>query len=151
RCGRTMKDSMLPTELKLRIMNEVRQMPSPSRREVATRSAVLLSSAAAMPLVALFCLGLQFHDRPAALVVRTVGGALLATSAAAWVSMGRGGRALGRARVWLFTTMFAAPAAFVVWKLAASATYPGMTEPWSDRPGIRCFGLTLLFAAWPLA
>jgi hypothetical protein len=43
-----------------------------------------------------------------------------------------------------------APLAFLIWKVAASSGVPHMMDPWPTRPGLRCFAVTALFAAWPL-
>jgi hypothetical protein len=55
---------------------------------------------------------------------------------------------VGRARTRLLAMTIAAPLTFVVWKLLWSAQYNAM-DPWPDRPGVKCFALTVLLAAWP--
>jgi hypothetical protein len=143
---------MLDSDLKARIMESVRRRPSPPRQEVTLRSTALLVSAAMAPFLTVMLLGLKdgVEARPSSLVVSTVGGAIVATLLAAWVAIGRGGRVLGRPRVSLVSVTIAAPVLFVGWKLLWSTMYSGMTDVWSDRPGVRCLALTLLFAAWPL-
>ncbi len=143
---------MLSSDLKMQIMESIRRRPSPARGEAAVRSTLLLLAAAAGPLVAIGFIAANDHDpRPWSLVATTVFGAALATVVAAWIALGRGGHVLGRARVSLLATAIAAPVAFAGWKLAWSVMYPAMTEAWSERPGARCFALTLLFAATPFA
>ena len=42
------------------------------------------------------------------------------------------------------------PFAFLIWKVAGSSGVPHMMDPWPTRSGLRCFALTVLFAAWPV-
>jgi hypothetical protein len=143
---------MLDSDLKTQIMESLRARPSPVRGAAATRAALLLASAASVPLVAIGFIVANDHDpRPRSLVAVTVLGAVAATVVAAWVALGRGGRVLGRARVYLLATAVAAPIAFAAWKLGFSAMYPAMTDAWAERPGARCFLLTMIFAAMPFA
>src|SRR5258708_33531004 len=104
---------MLPSDLKSRVMDSIRQSPSPNRQQPRTRSTLLVASAVAIPIVMLMGIGLRPDDRPMSLVLRTALGGLLAAVVAAWIAMGRGGRALGRARVWLVASVLFGPAAFV--------------------------------------
>ena len=143
---------MLNSDLKMQIMESIQRRAAPARGEAAVRATLLLSAAAAGPLVAIGFIAANDQDlRLWSLVATTVCGAALATVVTAWIALGRGGRVLGRARVSLLATAIAAPVAFAAWKLAWSSMYPAMTEAWSDRPGARCFALTLLFAAMPFA
>lgn len=143
---------MTADELKARILEAARHRPSPSRPQVATRTAALLASAVALPAAVFLALGaLESGPRPVALVATTAAGTLAIALATVWVAFGRGGQMVGRPRAWLVALCAAAPAAFLAWKLLWSLRFPGGTDPWATRPGFRCLGLTLLLAAWPLA
>jgi hypothetical protein len=143
---------MMNGDLKTQVMESIRKRPSLARGEAKVRSMLLLASSAAVPVVAIAIIVANDHDpRPGSLVLSTVLGAALATIVAAWIALGRGGRVLGRARVHLLATVIAAPLVFAAWKLGFSAMYPAMTDAWVERPGVRCFALTLLFAAMPFA
>src|SRR5579859_2603726 len=143
---------MLNSDLKMQIMESIRKTPAPARGEGRARSMLLVASGAAVPLVAIGIIWANDHDpRPWTLVATTVLGAIFATVVAAWIAIGRGGRVLGRARVSLLATAVAAPIAFTIWKLAWSSLYPAMADAWAERPGARCFALTLIFAAIPFA
>jgi hypothetical protein len=137
-------------EVKARILEAARRQPAPPRSEVQRRVALTLATAVLVPLAAFFLVGAaRPGPRPLGLVLATSGGALGIALAAMWTAYGRGGQMLGRARGRLLAMTAAAPATFVIWKMLWSARYDHMTDEWATRPGIRCFALTVLFAAWP--
>ncbi len=142
---------MLTPDLKHRILAAAASEASPTRRQRVVGSAIRAVSALAVPLL-LFALvgGPRTGPRPLGLVATTA----LGTSAiAAWAlfeAFGRGPSMLGRTRGRLFAIAVIAPVAFLIWKVAASSYVPHMMDPWPTRPGLRCFAVTTLFAAWPL-
>jgi hypothetical protein len=137
-------------ELKSRILEAARQQPAPARQEIRRRVALTLATAVVVPVAAFLAVGaIRPGPRPLSLVLATSGGALGIALAAVWTAYGRGGQMLGRARSRLVAMTIAAPATFVLWKLAWSARYEHMTDEWATRPGLRCFALTVLLAAWP--
>jgi hypothetical protein len=142
---------MLAPDLKRRILAATISEPSPTRRQRLVGSAIRMASALAVPLL-LFVLvgGPRVGPRPLWLVAMTA----LGTSAiAAWAlfeAVGRGSSMLGRSRGRLMAAAAIAPVAFLLWKVAASWDVPHMMDPWPSRPGLRCFALTALFAAWPV-
>ncbi len=142
---------MLAPDLKHRILAATTSEASPTRRQLLIRSAILAASALAVPLL-LFTLvgGAQVGPRPLGLVLMTTLGTLAIAACALYVAFGRGRSMLGRTSGWLLSTAVIVPVAFLSWKVAASAGAPHMMDPWPDRPGLRCFALTALFAAWPV-
>jgi hypothetical protein len=137
-------------DLKSRIADTVRREPSPPRQELRRRMALTLAAAVVVPLLAFLVVGaVRPGPRPLALMLVTAGGTIGIALAALWTAYGRGGQMVGRARVRLLAMTVAAPAAFVLWKLLWSSEFDHMTDAWIERPGLRCFALTLLFAAWP--
>jgi hypothetical protein len=142
---------MLAPDLKRRILAATISEPSPTRRQRLIGSAIRMASALAVPLL-LFVLvgGPRVGPRPLWLVAMTA----LGTSAiAAWAlfeAVGRGSSMLGRSRGRLMAAAAIAPVAFLLWKVGASWDVPHMMDPWPSRPGLRCFALTALFAAWPV-
>jgi hypothetical protein len=137
-------------EMKSRILEATRRQPAAPRGEVRRRVAVTLAVSVLVPLATFLLVGsVRPGPRPLALVLATSGGALGIALAAVWTAYGRGGQMLGRARWRLLAMTVAAPATFVLWKMAWSARYEHMTDDWATRPGLRCFALTLLFAALP--
>lgn len=139
-------------DLKSRVLAAVTSERSPTRREHQIRAACRLASAVALP-VALFVGvgGPRIDPRPLALVAMTTLGCLAIAASALFVAVGRGSSMLGRSRRQLLGMAMLVPALLLLWKLAASSTVPSMMEPWPGRPGLRCFALTALLAAWPVA
>jgi hypothetical protein len=137
-------------DLKARILEAARRQPAPARGEVRRRVAITVTTAVLVPLAAFLAVGaVRPGPRPLPLVLATSGGALGIALAAVWTAYGRGGQMLGRTRGRLLAMTMAAPLTFVVWKMAWSSSYDHMTDDWATRPGLRCFALTMLFAAWP--
>ena len=142
---------MLTPDLKHRILAAAASEASPTRRQRIVGSAIRTASALALPLL-LFTLvgGARLGPRPLGLVAMT---ALGTSTIAAWAlfgAFGRGPSMLGRTRGRLLGTAVIAPVAFLIWKVVASSGVPHMMDPWPARPGLRCFAVTTLFAAWPL-
>jgi hypothetical protein len=143
---------MLEADLKRRILAATAAEPSPTSRQRVRRSAIRMASALAVPLLVFVLVGgPRFAPRPLGLVVMTALGAAGIAASALFVAVGRGSSMLGRSRGWLLGTAAIAPVAFLLWKVAASWGVPHMMDPWPSRPGLRCFSLTTLFAAWPIA
>jgi hypothetical protein len=143
---------MLAPDLKRRVLAATAAEPSPTRRERLVPSAVRMASALAVPLLLLVLVGgPRIGPRPLGLVAATALGASAIAAAALWVAVGRGSSMLGRSRRWLLAAAALAPLAFLAWKVTASSGVPHMMEPSPSRPGLRCFALTALFAAWPVA
>jgi hypothetical protein len=143
---------MLEPDLKRRILAATAAEPSPTRRQRRIRSAIRIASALAVPLV-LFLLagGPRVGPRPLGLVAMTALGTSGIAASALFVAIGRGSSMLGRSRGQLLGTAAIVPIAFLLWKVVASWGVPHMMDPWPTRPGLRCFALTALFAAWPVA
>ncbi|HSF02776.1 MAG TPA: NrsF family protein [Solirubrobacterales bacterium] len=142
---------MLAPDLKHRILAAAASEASPTRRQCVVRSAIRAVSALAVPLL-LFTLvgGVRLTPRPLGLVALTALGTSAIAAWALFAAFGRGPSMLGRTRGWLLGTAVIAPLAFLIWKVAASSGVPHMMDPWPTRPGLRCFAVTALFAAWPL-
>jgi len=143
---------MLAPDLKHRILAAATSEPSPTRGQHLIRSSIRIASALAVPLL-LFLLvgGPRVGPRPLALVAATALGTSGIAAAALFVAVGRGSSMLGRSTGRLLGTAAIVPVAFLFWKVAASWGVPHMMDPWPTRPGLRCFAMTALFAAWPFA
>jgi len=141
---------MLAPDLKRRILAATASEPSPTRRQRRIRSAARIASALAVPLL-LFALvgGPRLGPRPLGLVAMTAIGTSGIAAIALFVAVGRGSSMLGRSRRRLIATAASAPVAFLLWKVAATWGVPHMMDAWPTRPGLRCFALTALLAAWP--
>lgn len=57
---------------------------------------------------------------------------------------------LGRPRSWLVGQVLLIPALLLGWRALLSARYPRMMLEWQERPGLRCFTLSMLLAWAPL-
>jgi hypothetical protein len=143
---------MLAPDLKRRVLAAAVSETSPTRRQRATRSAIVAASALAVPLL-LFALigGPRVGPRPLGLVAMTALGTASIAALALFLALGRGPSMLGRSTRRLLATAAIVPVAFLIWKAASSAGVPHMMDPWPTRSGLRCFALTALFAAWPVA
>jgi hypothetical protein len=95
--------------------------------------------------------GARVGPRSLGLVAATALGTASIAAAALFLAAGRGPNMLGRSRRVLVATAMLVPAAFLIWKTIVSAALPHMMDPWPTRSGMRCFVLTALFAAWPVA
>jgi hypothetical protein len=142
---------MLTPDLKHRILAAAASEASPTRRQRVVGTALRTVSALAVPLL-LFALvgGAGLGPRPLELVAITVLGTCVIAAWALFEGFDRGPSMLGRSRGRLLATAVLVPVAFLIWKVAATSGVPHMMDPWPDRPGLRCFGVTALFAAWPL-
>jgi hypothetical protein len=142
----------MPTpDLKHRILAAAASESSPTRRQRAVGSAIRAVSALAVPLL-LFALidGVRLGPRPPGLAATTAFGTASIAAWALFAALARGRSMLGRSRGRLLGTAVLAPLAFLIWKVTASSGVPHMMDPWPERPGLRCFAVTALLAAWPL-
>ncbi|HVR62260.1 MAG TPA: NrsF family protein [Polyangia bacterium] len=137
-------------EVRERVLADARATRSATRPVVSRRDGVLLGAAAAASAVAFLLLGgVRLAGRPLALIATTAGG--LALVAAVVLAVVARRSMVGPSRGRLIALSVAAPALLLAWKVLVSHAFDGATEPWSDRPGARCFGLTLLLSALPFA
>jgi hypothetical protein len=138
--------------LKQRILQAAQAERAPARPQVLRRQLWLAASAVAVPLAAFFAVGgARPGPRPLALVAATAAGAFLIAGVALASALGRRSSMLGRPRAWLVAVALLAPLLLLGWKTSWSLGFEHMAEAWRTRPGFRCFGLTLGFAAWPFA
>ena len=142
---------MLEPDLKQRILAAAASEASPTRRQRVVGRAIRAASAIVVPLL-LFTLvgGARVGPRPLCLVAMTALGTFIIAGGALLVAFGRGPSMLGRTRGRLLGIALATPVAFLIWRVLASSAVPHMMDPWPTRPGLRCFVVTALFAAWPL-
>ena len=138
-------------ELRARVLEQARREPAPTRVELTAQNGVVMGAAMLIPLLVFFLAGgVRSAPRPNRLVLETaVGSALLAVGFAA-VGLGRGRSMLGRARARLLTVVLGAPVLLFAWRELVSARYPNMMVEWTERPGLRCFCLSLALSMAPL-
>lgn len=142
---------MISNDLRERVLRRAVEGRAPTRSQTRrTMSLTMLAGVASAAAILVVAGGLRPVGRPTELMVATF---LLATTVAAassWVALRRGASMVGRPANVIVALLVVAPFTLVAGKLALSVSWPGMTVPWPDRPGFRCFGLSLALGAAPL-
>ena len=139
-------------DLRARTIAAVRAHPSKTRRAFRVRALLLMAGSVAGSLAMfLYVGGLRAGPRPASLLVGTLVGALIISVLSMFVGTYRGSSMLPRPSWQLAILVALVPAALFAWKAGWSAHYPGMMVDWPERPGLRCFLLTLAIGIGPLA
>jgi hypothetical protein len=144
---------MISSELRQRVLSLAAVERSLTRSE-ARRATWIALMTAMIASGAIFALadGVRPTGRPLALVLATGTLACVVAAGASWIAVRRGGGETdARPRDVLAALIVVVPVVLVVGKLALSAAWAGMTEPWPDRTGFRCLGLFLALGAAPLA
>ncbi len=146
-----MSEVDLPSDLKARVLKQVHQKPTPTRRSEVLRAALLVAGSVAIGFV-VFLLrgGIRITGRPTTLIVGTSLGTATIAAVGTWVGIGRRRSMLGRSSLALCVMALVTPLALLFWKVIWSAQFPGGLDPWPGRIGFRCLNLTLLMGVLPL-
>jgi hypothetical protein len=138
-------------QLRARVIALSAREPSPTRAQLSLRHHLVLGTVMLVPLL-IFVVwgGIRVGPRPERLVLQTALGSAVLAFGLAVVGIGRGRSMLGRPRSWLVAQVLLAPALLFGWRLLISAHYPNMMVQWVDRPGLRCFTLSMILALAPL-
>lgn len=137
--------------LRARIIERSAREPSPTRAQFSRQQGLVLSLAVLVPLLVFFWSGgIRVGPRPDRLVVGTALGSAVLAAGVAVLGVGRGRSMLGRPRALLFAQVLLTPVLLFGWRALLSACYPNMTLQWVERPGLRCFTLSILLACVPL-
>jgi hypothetical protein len=143
----TSSDTFAVEALRARVMADVRAVLSRARPTQSRRDRALTAGAIAASVIIFVLLGgVRPVARPVALMINTAGGVALVAALALLVMVRRS--MVGPSRGRLIALALMAPLDLLAWKLIVSNIF-GATAPWPDRPGARCFGLTLLLSALP--
>ena len=138
-------------ELRARTIAAARSHPSRTHRAFRAHAILWMTSSVALSLsIFLLAGGLRAAPRPESLLVGTIAGGLTVAGLAVIAGVHRGRSMLPRPRWQLAFLVALVPAALFAWKVAWSARYPGMMVDWPERPGLRCFLLTLAMGLGPL-
>jgi hypothetical protein len=141
----------LPPSLRAKVLELAARNPSPTRDALRKRTAFWLALGLSLPVALLVLVGgVERGQRPPLLLAATTTGTLGLSLVALGVALGYGGRGLGRPRLQLLSSALLLPLVLILWKLGCSSAFLGMTQVWPTRPGLRCFGLSLLFGLAPL-
>jgi len=145
------RTSLSDARLRARIIEQSAREPSATRAQFSLEQRVILSLVVLAPLlVFLTSGGIRVGPRPERLVIATVAGSAIFAVGAAGVGGGRGRSMLGRPRALLLTQVLLTPVLLFGWRALLSAGYPNMTLEWVERPGLRCFSLSIVLACVPL-
>jgi len=138
-------------QLRARVIALSTHERSLTRAQLSLRHRVVLGIVMLVPLIVFIAWGgIRMGPRPDRLVLQTALGSAVLAAGFAIVAFGRGRSMLGRPRAWLLTQVLLTPALLFGWRLLASARYPNMMVQWLDRPGFRCFNLSMILALAPL-
>lgn len=138
-------------ELRARTLAAVRRHPSRTHRAFRAHVILWMTSSVAISLAIFFLAGgLRASRRPESLLMGTMAGTLTVAVLAVLAGIHRGRSMLPRPRWQLALLVALVPAALFAWKVAWSARYPAMMVDWPERPGLRCFLLTLAMGLGPL-
>jgi len=125
--------------------------PAPTRAQLTREHRVVLSIVLLVPLLVFIAWGgIRVGPRPERLVLQTVLGSAVLAACLAIVGIGRGRSMLGRPRSWLLLQVSLTPVLLFGWRVLSSACYPNMMAEWVNRPGVRCFMLSVILALAPL-
>jgi hypothetical protein len=137
--------------IRARLLSELTQQPSPTRKEQRLRNALLLLSAVVVPLAVWWNAGgVRIQSRPIWYVVGTTIGWVVVAAWAVWGSLAPGPSMLGYGRRWMRWIVLLTPAVLFLWMLAWDFVDTDRLEPWPGRWGKKCLNLTMLLGAWPV-
>jgi len=138
-------------KLRAQVIEQSAREPSPTRAQLAVRHRVVLTIVMLVPLlIFIACGGIRVGPRPDGLVLQTALGSGILAAGLAVLGVGRGRSMLGRPRSWLLLQVLLTPGLLLGWRVLISACYPQMMVEWTDRPGLRCFTLSVILACAPL-
>ncbi|HET7542301.1 MAG TPA: NrsF family protein [Polyangiaceae bacterium] len=124
---------------------------APTRAQLARQHRIVLGVVLLVPLLIFAASGgIRLGPRPERLVLQTALGSAFLAAGLAIVGIGRGRSMLGRPRWWLLAQVLLTPVLLFGWRVLVSAYYPNMMGQWVDRPGFRCFTLSVILAFVPL-
>jgi hypothetical protein len=142
--------TMLPADLKLRMMAQVKEKKSLTRPELLRQTAIYFAASAFVGLSVFYAMG-GFRDwpmkRPWWFILGGAGGWLVVALGATWGSFGRGGRMVGRPQQALLAVAVLTPLLMFGWMMVWGVSCPGT---WPHKLGLKCLTLTLIIAALPL-
>jgi hypothetical protein len=145
------KLGLAEAQLRAQVLELSTRERAPTRAELARERRIVLAVVLLVPL-SIFVVsgGIRLGPRPERLVLQTALGSAFLAAGVAIVGIGRGRSMLGRPRWWLLTQVLLTPLLLFGWRVLISTYYPDMMAEWVDRPGLRCFTLSVVLAFAPL-
>jgi hypothetical protein len=142
---------MLPPELKARVLDATRTVPSPTRRSARINAWLVLPSSVLVAAALYFAKdGVQHGRRPAVFYLACVASWAAIAALSLWAALARGRSPVGRSRAWLVAVAAGTPALLYALSFLVVLVWPELGARPDAPPGFRCFGLTLAAAAFPL-
>jgi hypothetical protein len=145
------KLGLAEAQLRAQVLQLSTRERAPTRAELARERRIVLAIVLLVPLsIFVASGGIRLGPRPERLVLQTALGSAFLAAGVAIVGIGRGRSMLGRPRWWLVTQVLLTPVLLFGWRVLLSTYYPDMMAEWVDRPGLRCFTLSVVLACAPL-
>jgi hypothetical protein len=130
------------TDLQQRVLEAVAREPSLTRAQARRRGGFLLAMAGlASVLVFIWAGGLRPIGPTVCSLGHNVGRSDGDRRRGSPSPCAAGGSMLGRSAPVPIGMALATPVLLVLWKIAVSSAFPGMTVPWPERPGFCCLSL----------
>ena len=139
-------------ELKALVLDTARATPSATRGSSQAFSWLVLPSSVIVAAALFFAFDGVNHGQGRPLwfyLASSIGWAAVA-SLSMWGALMRGGSALGRPRTWLLSIAFGTPALLFAMMFGMAFIHPEITALHPERLGLKCLGLTVAAAAFPL-
>jgi hypothetical protein len=143
---------LVTEDLKARILESARATRSPPRRASQLHVWLVLPSSIIVAAALFFAFDGLHHGegRPSWFYVASSLGWMAVATLSLWAAFGRGGSALGRSRPWLTAVAIGTPALLFAMMFAFAVVHPSVTLLHPERLGLKCLGLTVAGAVFPL-
>jgi hypothetical protein len=139
-------------ELKARVLDAARAAPSATRTASLAFSWLVLPSSIIVAAALFFAFDGVNHGEGRPLwfyFASSIGWAAVA-ALSMWGALMRGGSAIGRPRAWLLSVTVGTPAVLFAMMFGFAVVHPEVTALNPERLGLKCLGLTVAAAAFPL-
>jgi hypothetical protein len=139
-------------DIKARILAQVSATPSPTRDASRVYAWLILPSSVIVAAALFFAFNGPRHGQGRALwfyVASSAGWALVAALSVCGALL-KGRSAIGRPRTWLLAVVIGTPAALFAMMFGFAVAHPEVTLVHPERLGLKCLGLTVAAAAFPL-
>jgi hypothetical protein len=142
---------MASPELRARILDATRSVPSPTRKAARRNAWLVLPCAAVVAAAIYYAAGGPGHDqiRPVLFYSASVLSWAAIAALSSWGALARGGSPLGRSRAWLVAVALGTPALLFALSFVLSR-FPELGPDPDHKWGRYCFPMTLATAALPL-
>jgi hypothetical protein len=139
-------------DLKARILAQAGATPSATRDASRVYAWMVLPSGIIVAATLFFAFdGLRHgQGRPLWFYLASAVGWAMVAGLSTWGALARGRSAIGRPRAWLLAVAVGTPASLFAMMFAFAVADPDVTLVHPERLGLKCLGLTIAAAAFPL-